>query len=126
MNYSLNKNLLLIICFLFLISFAIFGICATKVNSKMAVTFIGNSTAIQEMFKRVAEQFTVMFRRKAFLHWYTGEGMDEMEFTEAESNLSDLVTEYQNYQDASADDEGEEEEEGEEGAEGAEGEEAAA
>ena len=34
--------------------------------------------------------------------------MDEMEFTEAESNLSDLVTEYQNYQDASADDEGEE------------------
>ena len=81
---------------------------------KMAVTFIGNSTAIQEMFKRVAEQFTVMFRRKAFLHWYTGEGMDEMEFTEAESNLSDLVTEYQNYQDASADDEGEGEEEGEE------------
>ena len=85
---------------------------------KMAVTFIGNSTAIQEMFKRVAEQFTVMFRRKAFLHWYTGEGMDEMEFTEAESNLSDLVTEYQNYQDASADDEGEEEEEGEGEAEG--------
>jgi len=80
---------------------------------KMAVTFIGNSTAIQEMFKRVSEQFTLMFRRKAFLHWYTGEGMDEMEFTEAESNLSDLVTEYQNYQDASADDEAEME--GEEG-----------
>ena len=37
-----------------------------------------------------------------------------MEFTEAESNLSDLVTEYQNYQDASADDEGEEEEDNEE------------
>ena len=29
-----------------------------------------------------------MFRRKAFLHWYTGEGMDEMEFTEAESNMN--------------------------------------
>merc|ERR1712106_930020 len=53
----------------------------------MAATFIGNSTAIQEIFKRIAEQFTAMFRRKAFLHWYTGEGMDEMEFTEAESNL---------------------------------------
>lgn len=36
-----------------------------------------------------------MFRRKAFLHWYTGEGMDEMEFTEAESNMNDLVSEYQ-------------------------------
>jgi hypothetical protein len=35
---------------------------------KMATTFIGNSTSIQEMFKRVSEQFTLMFRRKAFLH----------------------------------------------------------
>ena len=80
--------------------------------------------------------FTAMFRRKAFLHWYTGEGMDEtwavlrsllvlfcqetpsemgnlweycqkkpwkstkeMEFTEAESNMNDLVSEYQQYQD---------------------------
>merc|ERR1719213_969266 len=59
------------------------------------------------MFKRVAEQFTGMFRRKAFLHWYTGEGMDEMEFTEAESNMNDLVSEYQQYQDATAEEEGE-------------------
>jgi tubulin beta len=46
---------------------------------KMAVTFLGNSTAIQELFKRVSDQFTAMFKRKAFLHWYTQEGMDEME-----------------------------------------------
>ncbi|VAH19200.1 unnamed protein product [Triticum turgidum subsp. durum] len=77
----------------------------------MASTFIGNSTSIQEMFRRVSEQFTAMFRRKAFLHWYTGEGMDEMEFTEAESNMNDLVSEYQQYQDATADEEGEYEEE---------------
>ena len=44
-----------------------------------------------------------MFRRRAFLHWYTGEGMDEMEFTEAESNLNDLVVEYQQYQDDAED-----------------------
>ncbi|RDX91248.1 Tubulin beta-1 chain, partial [Mucuna pruriens] len=69
----------------------------------MASTFVGNSTSIQEMFRRVSEQFTAMFRRKAFLHWYTGEGMDEMEFTEAESNMNDLVAEYQQYQDAPAD-----------------------
>jgi len=65
------------------------------------------------MFKRVAEQFTAMFRRKAFLHWYTGEGMDEMEFTEAESNMNDLVSEYQQYQDATAEEENEMDEEGE-------------
>merc|ERR1712038_169776 len=78
---------------------------------KMAATFIGNSTAIQELFKRISEQFTAMFRRKAFLHWYTGEGMDEMEFTEAESNMNDLVSEYQQYQEATAEDEGEFDEE---------------
>ena len=66
----------------------------------MSCAFIGNSTAIQEMFKRVSDQFTAMFRRKAFLHWYTGEGMDEMEFSESESNMNDLVSEYQQYQDA--------------------------
>ncbi|THU68679.1 hypothetical protein C4D60_Mb08t06400 [Musa balbisiana] len=81
---------------------------------KMASTFVGNSTSIQEMFRRVSEQFTAMFRRKAFLHWYTGEGMDEMEFTEAESNMNDLVAEYQQYQDATADEEEYEEEEEEE------------
>merc|ERR1719356_361225 len=81
---------------------------------KMSATFVGNSTAIQEMFKHVAEYFTAMFRRKAFLHWYTGEGMDEMEFTEAESNMNDLVSEYQQYQDATAEEEGEFDEEEEE------------
>merc|ERR1712086_1192446 len=78
---------------------------------KMASTIIGNSTAIQELFKRVSEQFTSMFRRKAFLHWYTGEGTDEMEFTEAESNMNDLVSEYQQYQDAGVEDEEEMDEE---------------
>ncbi|KAF9620577.1 hypothetical protein IFM89_013242 [Coptis chinensis] len=80
----------------------------------MSSTFIGNSTSIQEMFRRVSEQFTAMFRRKAFLHWYTGEGMDEMEFTEAESNMNDLVAEYQQYQDATANEEYEDEYEDEE------------
>jgi tubulin beta len=84
---------------------------------KMSSTFIGNSTAIQDLFKRINDQFTAMFRRKAYLHWYTGEGMDEMEFTEAESNMNDLVSEYQQYQDATVDEE-EYYEEGEEEAVG--------
>ena len=67
---------------------------------KMSGTFIANSTAIQEPFDRVLDQFTSMYRRKAFLHWYTSEGMDELEFSEAASNLHDLVSEYQQYQEA--------------------------
>ncbi|XP_060718521.1 tubulin beta-4B chain isoform X12 [Tachysurus vachellii] len=40
--------------------------------------------------------------------------LDVMEFTEAESNMNDLVSEYQQYQDATAEEEGEFEEEAEE------------
>ena len=39
MNYSLNKNLLLIISFLFLISFAIFIVGSVEWNSKITVNF---------------------------------------------------------------------------------------
>lgn len=85
---------------------------------KMNATFIGNSTAIQKLLNRVGDQFSAMHRRKAFLHWYTAEGMDEMEFTEAESNMHDLVAEYQQYESAEYDygyeDEEEEDEEEEE------------
>jgi len=81
------------------------NICnVSSTNLPMSATFLGNSTSIKEVFKRVIQQFVLMFRRKAFLHWYTGEGMDEMEFTEAESNLNDLVSEYQQYEDAQIDD----------------------
>ena len=52
-------------------------------GQKTAATFLYNSTAIQEAFKRFTDQFAAMFRRRAFLHWYTSEGMDLMEFTEA-------------------------------------------
>ena len=36
--------------------------------------------------------------------------MDEMEFTEAESNMNDLISEYQQYQEATIDDENDEDE----------------
>ncbi|KAL0623826.1 beta-4 chain, partial [Plecturocebus cupreus] len=57
----------------------------------MSATFISNNIAIRELFKC-----------KAFLHWYMGEGMDEMAFTEVESNVNDPVSEYQHYQDSTA------------------------
>ncbi|VDO45365.1 unnamed protein product [Onchocerca flexuosa] len=75
---------------------------------KISATFLGNTTAIQEIFIRITEQFEAMFRRRAFLHWYTGEGMDEMEFTEADSNMKDLISEYQQYQDMPDDEDSDE------------------
>eukprot|EP01064_Diplonema_japonicum_P010826 TRINITY_DN1805_c0_g2_i1.p1 TRINITY_DN1805_c0_g2~~TRINITY_DN1805_c0_g2_i1.p1 ORF type:complete len:432 (+),score=75.07 TRINITY_DN1805_c0_g2_i1:61-1356(+) len=69
--------------------------------------FVSNSTSIQEMFRSVYNQFAPSFARKNFLHWYLGEGMDEMEFKEAGEHLDELSNEYQRYQDATIEDDGE-------------------
>ena len=41
---------------------------------KVAGTFMANSTSIQTLFSRILDQFVSMYRRRAFLHWYTSEG----------------------------------------------------
>ncbi|XP_073234295.1 tubulin beta-4 chain-like isoform X2 [Porites lutea] len=70
---------------------------------KMSATFIANNTAIQELFKRLNLQFRVMYRRRAFLHWFTEEGMDVQQFTQAESDMLDLISTYQQCQDLQVD-----------------------
>jgi tubulin beta len=57
------------------------------------------------LFTRILDQFAQLYGVKAYLHWYTGEGMDEMEFQEAESNITDLVAEYTQYEEATVDQE---------------------
>ena len=58
---------------------------------------LANHTGITQVIRRYLENFNKMFRRKAYLHWYTTEGMDEMEFTQAESTLNDVISEYEQY-----------------------------
>ncbi|VDO46596.1 unnamed protein product [Brugia timori] len=38
--------------------------------------------------------FITMLRRKAFVHWYTSEGIDESHFMEAQFEMKDLISEY--------------------------------
>lgn len=66
---------------------------------------------MQEVIKSYYEQYAGMLRRKSGLHRYTEHGMDEMEFTEAENNLIELINDYQFYQDATCEDEEEMDEE---------------
>lgn len=40
------------------------------------------------------DQFQSMFQKRAFIHWYTGEGMDEQEFCDAENGVQCLINEY--------------------------------
>ena len=51
-----------------------------------------------DLFRYILEQFTI-FRYKAFLDQFTGQGMDELKFTKAKSNTNErpggLSTKYQ-------------------------------
>merc|ERR1719378_1278146 len=42
-----------------------------------AVCMISNTTAIAEVFSRIDHKFDLMYSKRAFVHWYVGEGMEE-------------------------------------------------
>ncbi|CAG9538507.1 unnamed protein product [Cercopithifilaria johnstoni] len=65
-------------------------------GTKVSGTLLGNTTAIKEVFTRIEQQFETMFRRRAFFHWYTCEGVEEAEFMEARDYMKGLISEYIN------------------------------
>ncbi|XP_014288709.1 tubulin alpha-3 chain isoform X2 [Halyomorpha halys] len=63
-------------------------------GSPRSLVMVSNHSAIGTAWARLNSKYDLMFSKRAFVHHYVGEGMEEIEFHEAQADLKQLEEDY--------------------------------
>lgn len=64
-------------------------------DAPRSAVMIGNNTSITDVFTRINKKYDMMYNRRAFIHWFIQEGMEEGEFPDAREMIDQVREDYQ-------------------------------
>lgn len=68
-----------------------------------SLVMVANSTCIQEVVSRMNSKYRLLRNKRAFAHWFVGNGMEEGEFDEAYEDVLALEKDFEELSIPSAD-----------------------
>ena len=64
-------------------------------TAKKSCCLLSNNTSMEDVFVKIGRKYDVMYAKRAFVHWYVGEGLDEGFFPQAREEVAAVIKDYE-------------------------------